>query len=86
MKKSTVSVSKETQKKFIITFWIIMLLPFLLVSSLLLFQPESNLPTVAFLDNPPDSQASAVFAKNNNKVDKNQRIPISKKVGSLIGS
>ena len=69
MKKSTVSVSKETQKKFIITFWIIMLLPFLLVSSLLLFQPESNLPTVAFLDNPPDSQASAVFAKNNNKED-----------------
>lgn len=71
MKKSTVSASKETetQKKFIITFWIIMLLPFLLVSSLLLFQPESNLPTVAFLDNPPDSQASAVFAKNNNKED-----------------
>jgi penicillin-binding protein 1A len=69
MKKSTVSVSKETQKKFIISFWIIMLLPFLLVSSLLLFQPESNLPTVAFLDNPPDSQASAVFAKNNNKED-----------------
>lgn len=71
MKKSTVSASKETetQKKFIITFWIIMLLPFLLVSSLLLFQPESNLPSVAFLDNPPDSQASAVFAKNNNKED-----------------
>ena len=69
MKKSTVSVSKETQKKFIISFWIIMLLPFLLVSSLLLLQPESNLPTVAFLDNPPDSQASAVFAKNNNKED-----------------
>jgi len=69
MKKSTVSVSKETQKKFIISFWIIMLLPFLLVSSLLLLQPESNLPTVALLDNPPDAQASTVFAKNNNKED-----------------
>ena len=69
MKKSTVSVSKETQKKFIISFWIIMLLPFLLVSSLLLLQPESNLPTVALLDNPPDAQASTVFAKNNNNED-----------------
>ena len=54
MKKSPVSVTKETQKKFIISFWIIMLLPFILVSSLLLLQPESNLPTVALLDNPPD--------------------------------
>ena len=69
MKKSPVSVTKETQKKFIISFWIIMLLPFILVSSLLLLQPESNLPTVALLDNPPDSQASTVFAKNNNKED-----------------
>lgn len=69
MKKAPESISKEAQKKFIICFWIIMLLPFLLVSSLLLFQPESNLPTVALLDNPPDIQASTILAKNNNKED-----------------
>lgn len=69
MKKAAEVNSKETQKKLTIYFWIIMLFPFLFVASLLLLQPESNLPAVALLDNPPDLQASSVIAKNHNKED-----------------
>ncbi len=50
------------QKKYTRIFWILALFPFVLVSSLLLFQSEDDLPPVEMLDNPPELQASVIYA------------------------
>ncbi len=54
---------KEFSPKFLtIMLWSIGLFPLVLVSSLLLFQPDSSLPPVGMLDNPPELLASVVYA------------------------
>jgi len=68
--KSKVNSSKgNATKKLTIYFWIIALFPFLLVTSIFLFQPESELPPVELLDNPPEIQASLIIAKKSEKED-----------------
>jgi penicillin-binding protein 1A len=52
----------DKQKKYTIYFWILSLFPLFLVSCLLLFQSEDDLPPVSMLDNPPELLASVVYA------------------------
>jgi penicillin-binding protein 1A len=56
-------------KNFTILFWSMALMPFLLVSGLLLLQSEDDLPPVEWLDNPPEIQASLILAKKSEKED-----------------
>jgi penicillin-binding protein 1A len=58
----------STRKKLIIGFWTISLIPFLLVLSLLIFQPEDSMPPVSMLDNPPELQASLILAENGDTI------------------
>ncbi len=52
----------QQKKKATYLFWLIAMFPILLVTCLLLFQSEDDLPPVAMLDNPPELLASVVFA------------------------
>ena len=61
-KGTKVTFSEEGKKKMTRVFWIFAMLPFLIVTSLLLFQSEDDLPPVAMLDNPPELLASVVYA------------------------
>lgn len=54
--------SKEKLKKWTRLFWVLAMMPFVLVTSLLLFQSEDDLPPVEMLDNPPELLASVVLA------------------------
>ena len=62
-------MSQEETKKFTKIFWGLSLIPFVLVTALLLLQSESVLPSVASLDNPPELQASLIIAKKSVKED-----------------
>jgi penicillin-binding protein 1A len=62
-------MSDEDKKKFTRIFWAFSLVPFILVTALLLLQSESLLPPVSMLDNPPELQASLIIAKKNVKED-----------------
>jgi penicillin-binding protein 1A len=68
-KKSVTSLSTGENKKYTIYFWILSLFPFLIVTSLFLFQSEDDLPAVELLDNPPEIQASLIIAKKSEKED-----------------
>jgi penicillin-binding protein 1A len=61
-KENTVVLSNRAKKIMTISFWSFSLIPFLFVASLLLFQSEDDLPSVEMLDNPPELQASIVYA------------------------
>lgn len=50
------------KKKLTYWFWGFALFPFVFVALLLLFQSEDSLPPVEMLDNPPELQASVVYA------------------------
>jgi penicillin-binding protein 1A len=63
-KETKVTFSAEGKKKMTYAFWGFALFPFLIVSSLLLFQSEDDLPPVAMLDNPPELLASVVYASD----------------------
>lgn len=63
-RETQVTFSDEGKKKMTRAFWFIALLPFLIVSSLFLFQSEDDLPPVAMLDNPPELLASVVYAED----------------------
>ena len=52
----------KQRKKATYLFWFIATFPLLLVSCLLLFQSEDDLPPVAMLANPPELLASVVYA------------------------
>jgi len=52
----------DNTKKQTIYLWIVGLFPLLLISSLLLFQPDASMPSVAMLDNPPELLASVVYS------------------------
>ena len=54
--------STEKLKKWTRLFWVLAMMPFVLVTSLLLFQSEDDLPPVEMLDNPPELLASVVLA------------------------
>jgi penicillin-binding protein 1A len=56
------SLSDGDKKKLTYWFWGIAMFPFVFVVSLLLFQSEDSLPPVELLDNPPELQASVVYA------------------------
>ncbi|MCE2711118.1 MAG: transglycosylase domain-containing protein [Cryomorphaceae bacterium] len=55
---------EETVKKMTYIFWGLAMFPFLLVTCLILFQSEDDLPPVEMLDNPPELQASIVLASD----------------------
>ncbi len=63
MKIKNTPLSPKIKLRLTIYFWIIMLLPFIFVSGLLLFQSEKSLPSIELLDNPPELQASVIIAK-----------------------
>ena len=52
--------------KITIFLWLLGILPILLISSLLLFQPDETLPSVSMLDNPPELLASVVLTDDGN--------------------
>lgn len=54
--------TEAEKKKVTKIFWGLGLFPMILVICLLLFQPDSSLPPVAMLDNPPELLASVVLA------------------------
>lgn len=68
-KKPVNSTSSRENKNFTLYFWIFSLFPFLIVTSLFLFQSEDDLPKVELLDNPPEIQASLIIAKKSEKED-----------------
>lgn len=68
-KKPVNSTSSKENKNFTLYFWIFSLFPFLIVTSLFLFQSEDDLPKVELLDNPPEIQASLIIAKKSEKED-----------------
>lgn len=55
---------EETVKKMTYIFWGLAMFPILLVTCLILFQSEDDLPPVEMLDNPPELQASIVLASD----------------------
>ena len=60
--KPTASLQEGDKKKLTYWFWGFSLFPFVFVALLLLFQSEDSLPPVEMLDNPPELQASVVYA------------------------
>lgn len=63
-KETKVTFSEEGKKKMTYVFWGFAMLPFVIVTSLLIFQSEEDLPPVAMLDNPPELLASVVYAED----------------------
>ncbi|MEY4604557.1 MAG: hypothetical protein RIT43_1849 [Bacteroidota bacterium] len=58
------ALPEETVKKMTYIFWVLAMFPFVLVTCLILFQSEDDLPPVEMLDNPPELQASIVLASD----------------------
>lgn len=61
-KKESAGFSDKTRKRLYILFWLGGLSPFFVITALLLFQSEDDLPSVEMLDNPPEMLASIVYA------------------------
>ena len=61
-KETKVTFSEEGKKKMTYVFWGFGMFPFLIVCALLLFQSEDDLPPVEMLADPPELQASVVYA------------------------
>lgn len=61
-KETKVTFSEEGKKKMTYAFWAMGMFPFLIVCALLLFQSEDDLPPVEMLADPPELQASVVYA------------------------
>ena len=61
-KKEAAGFSDKTKKRLYILFWIGGLSPFFVITALLLFQSEDDLPSVEMLDNPPEMLASIIYA------------------------
>ena len=62
--KTSAGLTEDTEKKFNIAFWCFSAFPFVLITVLLLFQSEDEMPSVAMLDNPPELLASVVLASD----------------------
>ena len=52
----------EGTKKMTVLFYVFAFLPMLIVTGLLVFQSDEDMPSLEMLDNPPELQASIVFA------------------------
>jgi penicillin-binding protein 1A len=61
-KKESAGFSDKTKKRLYVLFWLGGLSPFFVITALLLFQSEDDLPSVEMLDNPPEMLASIVYA------------------------
>jgi penicillin-binding protein 1A len=59
---NNMTLPEDKKKKYTYIFWSLAMLPFLIVTCLLLFQSEDDLPPVEMLDNPPELLASVVYA------------------------
>jgi penicillin-binding protein 1A len=68
MEKKKEPKIKAKNNKVVWVFWSIALIPFLLIVSLIVFQPEDSMPPVSMLDNPPELQASLVLAENGDTI------------------
>ena len=68
MKENKEPKTQSKNKKVVYVFWGICLIPFLIVFSLLAFQPEDSMPPVSMLDNPPELQASLILAENGDTI------------------
>jgi penicillin-binding protein 1A len=64
MKETKVTFSDNGRKKMTYIFWSFAMLPFVIVTSLLLFQSEEDLPPVEMLNHPPELLASVVYAED----------------------
>jgi penicillin-binding protein 1A len=64
MKETKVTFSDNGRKKLTYIFWSFAMLPFVIVTSLLLFQSEEDLPPVEMLNHPPELLASVVYAED----------------------
>ena len=61
---NNMTLPEDKKKKYTYIFWSLAMLPFLIVTCLLLFQSEDDLPPVEMLDNPPELLASVVYAED----------------------
>lgn len=61
-KKDAASFSDKTKKRLYLLFWLGGLSPVFIITALLLFQSEDDLPSVEMLDNPPEMLASIIYA------------------------
>jgi penicillin-binding protein 1A len=61
-KKASTTFSEKSKKRTLVLLWVGGLMPLMLISSFLLFQPEDEMPSVEVLDNPPELLASIVFS------------------------
>ncbi|MFM7661556.1 MAG: transglycosylase domain-containing protein [Bacteroidota bacterium] len=68
MKENNEPKSQLKNKKAVYIFWGVLLIPFLLVCCLLIFQTEDSMPPVSMLDNPPELQASLILAENGDTI------------------
>ena len=64
IKETKVTFSDNGRKKMTYIFWSFAMLPFVIVTSLLLFQSEEDLPPVEMLNHPPELLASVVYAED----------------------
>lgn len=60
--KKKAPLTPREKKKYARWIWVLGLFPLTLVVCLLLFQPNSSMPPVSMLDNPPEMQASLILA------------------------
>lgn len=61
-KQVSESFSDKAKKRLYILFWVGGLTPLLIITGLLLFQSEEELPSIEMLDNPPEMLASIIYA------------------------
>ena len=61
-------LTEEQKKLFTRIFWVLALMPFLLVFGLLVLQSEDDLPPVSMLDNPPELQASLILGQGGDTI------------------
>mgnify|MGYP002620804303 CR=1 FL=1 len=72
-KKKPSSSNYKPQKKWILVLWFFGLLPFIGIS-VLLFLASRDLPDAKTLENPPDTQASIIFADNGEEMGRYWRV------------
>lgn len=61
-KIDTENFSDKTKKRLYILLWLGALSPIFIITALLLFQSEDDLPSIEMLDNPPEMLASIIYA------------------------
>jgi penicillin-binding protein 1A len=71
--KNSEEFSTKTQRRIILCMWTLALLPFLAVF-IMLQQSKSSLPSTETLENPPELQASIVYADNGEELGRYWRI------------